>query len=47
MIESTECNLGKLENLLRLYYYTCVSGKKRDLFMEKKNEVVKIMDLVK
>lgn len=47
MTESTESNLGKLEELLRLYYYTCVSGKKRDVFMKKKNEVLFIMESIK
>ena len=44
MTNNSESNLGRLEELLRLYYYTCVSGKKKDLFMTKKKEVLDIMN---
>ena len=40
-----ESNLGKLEDLLRLYYYTCVSGKKRKEFMIKKELILTRMTL--
>ena len=35
-----ESNLGMLEDLLRLYYFTCVSGEKRKEFMIKKELVL-------